>query len=71
MRGDFKQLQPKQVAANFNPRPFVRGDEILNDMDENTIHFNPRPFVRGDLYPGAFVPVPTNFNPRPFVRGDA
>ena len=56
--------------ANFNPRPYVRGDKHIYITLSGNSHFNPRPYVRGDCKLHRTGHKNRYFNPRPYVRGD-
>ena len=36
------------MTNDFNPRPYVRGDQAQCDKCVFVLYFNPRPYVRGD-----------------------
>ena len=60
----------RPAIADFNSRPYVRGDVQSLDNGHLVFNFNSRPYVRGDR---ALPPTRRRagyFNSRPYVRGD-
>ena len=57
-------------GPSFNPRPYARGDPILDTLAGALKGFNPRPYARGDYTEHVNAKKRRGFNPRPYARGD-